>query len=243
MKKRVFAFIMSVFFMFSVSTISYAAEDGDFTQKGDKIELYTINLETGEQSTEMIDISHEKADLNASSYIPEDRPQIEPYKVIGSDGRVRVIDILMGNIPYSCLGVVIAEFSDGSSQYGTGCLFGPNDVVTAAHIFRKDNGSFAQSISFTPGVNGDYDSHTHYTGRNLSIPEGYIESQYKVDDWATFTLSSNVGDSVGYLGWTTESFAGMGAQITGYPDDKPNFEMWLAGGYIDSAVLSYMRNN
>lgn len=136
----------------------------------------------------------------------------------------------MGNIPYSCLGVVIAEFSDGTSQYGTGCLFGPNDVVTAAHIFRKDNESFAQSISFTPGVNGDYDSHTHYTGRNLSIPEGYIESQYKVDDWATFTLSSNVGDSVGYLGWTTESFAGMGAQITGYPSDKPNFEMWLAGG-------------
>ena len=53
-------------------------------------------------------------------------------------------------------------------------------------------------------------------------------------DYGVFSLDTNIGDSLGYFGWTTSATAGQTVQVLGYPDDKPQFELWLDGGQLES---------
>lgn len=228
MKKKFLSICLAVCLLLSFQTVAFASEEDN----SNTIEMYTVNLETGDQTTDVINISSSSDVLSAPAYIPED--QVAPNDIIDTDNRYRVPDLLMSNIPYSCIGVVIAENPDGTASRGTGFLIGPNDVVTCGHVLVDNTGEVAKQVYFYLGVNGDLDSHMRYTAQDISVPKAYVENMNAGNDWGTFQLTNNVGNYTGYLGWTTDYSAGMHVQVTGYPSDKPNYEMWMAGASIAS---------
>ena len=159
-------------------------------------------------------------------------------KIVGSDDRARIPDMLMNNTPYSCVGVVRVEYYSGKVSFGTGFLFGPNDVATAGHVlYDSKDKSIAKKISFISKINGPYLSstgHATYTGRNMAIPKEFMDTADPGYDYGVFSLDTNIGDSLGYFGWTTSATVGQTVQVLGYPSDKPQFELWLAGGQLES---------
>jgi hypothetical protein len=55
--------------------------------------------------------------------------------------------------PYSCIGLIIVSYKDRCS-FGTGCLIGPNLVLTAAsNVFHKDTDEHPEIILFVLGIN------------------------------------------------------------------------------------------
>ena len=55
--------------------------------------------------------------------------------IIDVDDRYRIPASLSSTtFPYCSYGVVSCTWPDGTSSFGTGWLFGPNDVAIAAHV-------------------------------------------------------------------------------------------------------------
>ena len=130
----------------------------DIESENNVIQIYEKNLETGEETRENIPVSTDENILNAESYRTE---TISPNIIIGEDESVQVPDILLSTMPYSAIGRVKATYYDGTSATGTGFLFGPNDVATAAHVLYNKNGSIAETVSFwLPGTGGPVATYT-----------------------------------------------------------------------------------
>lgn len=213
----------------------FASEESD----NDKIEIFTTNLETGEASSIEIDKLEDVDVSEAPAFMPGDLT--DNYSVIGDDQRMRIPQNLMNRVPYSCIGVIISEFPDGTVTRGTGVLFGPNDVVTAGHVlYDKGYGGVATKVYFAPATNGNLEF--QYVGRKLAIPQEYMDTSATEYDYGVFDLGVNVGDTNGYLGWTTEVSQGDYLNITVYPGDKSGYEMWAATGNalsISSGMITY----
>lgn len=55
-------------------------------------------------------------------------------------------------------------------------------------------------------------------------------------------VGTTIGNTYGYLGWTTDSQLNDYVNIPGYPSDKPAYEMWAATGqisYIKEKTMTY----
>lgn len=186
------------------------------------IEIYRRNLVTGEEATESVIVSDDENVLNAEGFQVEG---IATNMIIGEDETTPVPEMLMNNTPYSAIGRVRATFSDGTIAEGTGFLFGPNDVATAAHVLYQ-NGYVAQKVNFwLPGVGGPV---AYYEGRELVIPTEY-KTGYSVNyDWGMFHINSNIGNTKGYLGWTQNISINTTVQVIGYASSR----MIMAGRQI-----------
>lgn len=241
MKKRLLTFVCALCVVFTFPGLVYAKSDTDELTDTDTIKMYTADLEANEELVVEIPISSDPDVLDTEGYCPPD--QISPNIIIDDDSRIRVPDIFMQFKPASCVGVVYAEFDNADDKFGTGTLFGPNDVVTAAHVLVDDNGNLADAVYFYLAVNGDIEMHTRYTARNIQVPDAFIDNRNTANDWGIFELSNNVGNYSGYLGWTTNCSVGEHVQIYGYPDDKPDYEMWFAGDYITAVGSSTINYN
>ncbi len=207
------------------------------------VEIYKKDFDTGVEEIVDIRISSSAEVLNGDAL---NSTGASSRKIIGSDDRVRIPDMLMNNAPYSCVGVVRVEYYGGKVSWGTGFLFGPNDVVTAGHIlYDQKTKSIAKKISFIPQINGPYLSptgHATYTGRNMAIPKEFMDKNDIGYDYGVFSLDTNIGDSLGYFGWTTDATVGQTVQVLGYPGDKPKYELWMAGGQlasVDNVILTH----
>ena len=155
---------------------------------------------------------------------------------------MRIPPKLMDRYPYCCIGVVIATLFDGTEVQGTGFLVGPDDVITAAHVlYDPVHGPVTEAV-FYPAVNGPLSS-TGYKGIRIGVPGEYIDGGCKTeDDWGFFEVGTTIGNTYGYLGWTTDSQLNDYVNIPGYPSDKPAYEMWAATGqisYIKEKTMTY----
>ncbi len=188
------------------------------------IEIFEKDLITGEETMENILISDDESVLNGESYQIEG---IMPDIIIGEDEMAPIPDFLLSVMPYSAIGRVYVEYFDGSAGYGTGFLFGPNDVATAAHVLFNKKGSIAEKVTFwLPGRGGPV---ANYTGTQLAIPQEYMDGTDPIAyDWGMFHINSNIGNTVGYLGWTDRVSINDTVQVIGYPGS----EMRMAGRQI-----------
>ncbi len=82
--------------------------------------------------------------------------------------------------------------------------------------------------------------HASYTATKIAVPAEYTNSGSIDYDWRTFEVNSDIGNSAGYFGWTTSVNPTNTVQITGYPGDKPNYEMWLAGKQVQEIYPHYI---
>lgn len=142
--------------------------------------------------------------------------------------------------PYRQVGLVVAEWADGSLGYGTCSLIGRNDVLTATHVvYNPGKGGYAKNLSFVFGA--DYNSVTdtlETPGYRISRanwdaiawPNGAFtdsnhefftpaESQY---DIAVIGLQKPVGDFLSWLQPTKGVSAG-----------------WLFGSHVDARTIGY----
>ena len=73
--------------------------------------------------------------------------------------------------PYRCIGQIVGKF--GNLPYdGTGCLIGPNIVLTCAHnIYERRLKLEANDMKFKPGINGSF-------GKTFNVKKAYYPEKY-----------------------------------------------------------------
>lgn len=161
-------------------------------------------------------------------------------QVIGSDSRIRVQN--SASYPFRTFGLLVTE--RGSC---TGTLIGAYTVLTAAHCVYKHSGGWANEVTFYPGANGNGNfPYRGYNYREATIMRGYIENfTGKVGsawpwDLAIIHLWQAAGDSLGTLGYSSNTGYDFHAYLVGYPGDKPNATMWRTScDFNYSNVTSY----
>lgn len=91
---------------------------------------------------------------------------------------------------FKAYGVVSCTRPDGTSSFGTGGLFGPNDVATAAHVvYSQENGGYPSSIIFYPGVNNSGSIvGASYKATIAVLPATYQSERDATKDYAFFIV-------------------------------------------------------
>lgn len=82
--------------------------------------------------------------------------------------------------------------------------------ATAAHVvYSQENGGYPSSIIFYPGVNNSGSIvGASYKATIAVLPATYQSERDDTKDYAFLSLNSNIGNTLGYLGWTTSVSVG-----------------------------------
>lgn len=216
--------IAALTFSANRSLTVYANED---IMEENSIEIFRKDLITGEETLENVVVSNDENVLEAEGLQMD---EIMPNAIIGEDETVPVPNSLMNNMPYSAIGRIRSTFDNGTVEEGTGFLFGPNDVATAAHVLFNKQGYIANRVTFwLPGSGGPV---VTYEGTDLVIPTEYKNTFSINYDWGMFHINSNIGNTKGYLGWTQSVSVGTTVQVIGYASSQ----MMLAGKQIQEVT-------
>jgi V8-like Glu-specific endopeptidase len=114
--------------------------------------------------------------------------------IFGRDDRRPV---LSREFPYRCVGLIVNETSESVST-GTGCLIGPNLVLTNAHVVLDDStGKPSRSLRIRFNQIDGVASYSVRINRVWLGTESLDDEPLK--DWAVVRLDSNVGDLLGWL--------------------------------------------
>ncbi|MDE7360641.1 MAG: trypsin-like peptidase domain-containing protein [Oscillospiraceae bacterium] len=172
-----------------------------------------------------------------------------PNYVIPGDTRYKITNTTKK--PYSSICLLEIFWTNGEHGFGTGCLVGPDLVLTAAHnTFKRARGGKTTRINIFPGYNGDLNVpynkvYGEYMAKDIYSPPSWYSYEKTVDDWAIIKIGdpsgnpTTIGNTTGYLGFDYISeggLTGVAAFVTGYPGDKKTSDigrtMWRGGGYI-----------
>ena len=146
-----------------------------------------------------------------------------------------VLAYLLSTQPYACIGMVVAEWQDGTESRGTCTLVGRNDILTAGHvIYDPDRGGWATGFRFYFGA--DYNARSGVF-EVVGVQPDY--GHWKALAWPeqTFANSNNntmvldetefdvaligidvpLGDSLGWMGLDPGQNRTLGALAVGYP--------------------------
>ncbi len=156
-------------------------------------EMIEFDLKTNEMKT--VEIEEQNSD-SVDSYIPEGiSTGIQTYgAIIDGDDRYRIpANLSSTTFPYCSYGVVSCTWPNGASSFGTGWLFGPNDVATAAHVvYSQENGGYPSSIIFYPGVNNSGSIvGASYKATIAVLPATYQSERDETKDYAFLSLNYN----------------------------------------------------
>ena len=72
------------------------------------------------------------------------------------------------------------------------------------------------------------------------LPATYQSERDATKDYAFLSLNSNIGNTLGYLGWTTSVSVGNTMALTGYAGEHA-YELWEGIGQIKSTSGSFLR--
>lgn len=110
------------------------------------------------------------------------------------------------------------EFSDGSTQGGTGFFISDRVLATSAHIVLNTdiNDDLPVKITVYPGLDElPLYSDDYYTGESIVYPGDYYEPDNSKADYALITIYETA--DVGYFGISKEHSEGDKIKTIGYP--------------------------
>lgn len=135
--------------------------------------------------------------------------------------------------------ILFKKTSTGGTFSCTGFMIAPNVVATAGHCvnFGTSGGTgffYKPSFQIFPGRNGASSPFlcpggTVPTASQLWSNATWNNTGAETHDYGAITLSCNIGNTVGYFGWTTGGQTnGSAVDTQGYPGDKPSGTQWDA---------------
>jgi glutamyl endopeptidase len=166
--------------------------------------------------------------------------------VIGPDDRVQV----HATDQYPWRAIASLEITDqyGGGWIGTAWLIGPRLLLTAGHcVYMHDQGGWARSIEVIPGRNGDHKPFGSCVATDYRSVTGWTTDGDSRFDYGVILLPADCryGDQVGWFGTQVRSdgeLASAGANLSGYPGDKPPGTQWFHHNTISGVaerVLTY----
>lgn len=191
-------------------------------------------------------VLEEVRDIGEASFgPPTPRPSGVLETVHGPDDRVQITNTAA--FPWcmhASLGITAA---DGSSWIGTGWFIGPHTLATAGHVvYIKNSGvagrdGWVRSITVMPGRSGAQLPHGHVTSTSFRTVRGWTESGDENYDYGAIIIPSDLGNQVGWFGFSVVSDADLlasTANISGYPGDKPAGTQWYDSHRVASVGAS-----
>ncbi len=163
-------------------------------------------------------------------------------QVLNGDDRVQITSTQ--KYPFRTIGLLQSEGPDGEFGTCSATLIGPSTIITAAHcLYNHDKGGWNADFLFAPGLNGMDDAPFGVVGwQDAFILQGYIDNYQgfygSVVPWdlGVVVLDQPIGDQLGWLGFGhVPNLGNFGANIIGYPGDKPPGTMWRASCNVNSA--------
>ena len=152
--------------------------------------------------------------------------------------------------------MTVTTFNNDAKRYGTGFMIWPNKMVTSAYNLYDPSYGRAKRISVAPAQNGkDIQPYSYATSTSFEYPSNYVttvadtivgnERQYNL---ACVTLSTNLGSQCGYFNLRSiersDSYAGKGITVAGYPADekqnKPLYKLNKSAGKVASGDTAYL---
>lgn len=167
----------------------------------------------------------------------------EDRNVIGGDTRTIVNNTT--DSPYYGIGRIVASYTDGTSQEGTGFLVSKNVMLTNGHMCMSPNNASISSMTIYFGQNGSYTPVTAYASSYYVCANYNYFGDDVQDDYAIVILSSNVGYTTGWFGLDYKNnsfFFNNTFTITGYPGEFATGTMYRSSGTIydcSTYVLEY----
>ena len=167
--------------------------------------------------------------------------------VIGSDNREFISDTQ--EAPCRAIAFLEIYFPYGDPDCGTATMISPNAALTAAHcLYDTSRGGWATRVVVRPATSGSVNNPLNPYGTAeateivMSIP--YFETENSLNgDWAVMRLSSNIGNSSGFLGfqYIARNMESESAVISGYPNDKNGYTITTEDGkeFIRTAFDQY----
>jgi protease YdgD len=158
------------------------------------------------QSSDLKDIS---VSLSKESFLPSGLKQASQptgKRGVGSlDGIDHRVPQLSRNLPWSTVGRIIFQASDGSYHGCTGTLIQEDLILTNTHCVLHDR-KMARSIKFFPNmVDGKTpnDDVASVIGALIGTQLAGTDSEVagNSQDWAILKLDKPLGKTYGYLGW------------------------------------------
>ena len=161
----------------------------------------------------------------------------QPRSVIGTDSRTKITSTTA--YPWRTVTKLFVTFPKSNSPAGcSGTLIAAQYVLTAGHcVYDKASGGFAKKIEVIPGLSGTYKPYGSAYSKKIRTYSAWTSSQNSNYDFALITLDRPIGNSTGWLGYTTySSVNGITGNIAGYPGDKGGTYLYYHSGPISSST-------
>jgi glutamyl endopeptidase len=145
--------------------------------------------------------------------------------ILGADTRQR-----MYTTYYPARAQVLITFSGGRCS---GTMIGKDTVATAGHCVHTggSSGRWRSGFRVYPGANGNYKPYGYCTAKRLHSVLGWTRDRNETYDYGAIKLNCNVGNTVGWFGFTTQNPLNLPAIVQGYPGDKP-LTQWASSDKI-----------
>lgn len=215
-------------------TLDDASSARAFTVIGRSSDGKDVTLEPGQNVLDAIKAEGSGDKRTSIEGIGVDPDAEGARDVIGQDNRVQVSNTTQ--YPYSTIGYLQMENKKGEVWSCTATMIGPKVALTAAHCLYNhgEPGGWRDKFVFWPAVNGE--SNVPYGG--FDYDTAYVFQAFITDykgsydnvwqyDVGLITFKDPIGDSLGWLGYTTgETTGDFKGNLAGYHNDKPAFTMW-----------------
>ncbi|MCW5936165.1 MAG: trypsin-like serine protease [Fimbriimonadaceae bacterium] len=149
-----------------------------------------------------------------------DQEFLQTNKVFGGDGRTKITATT--TYPWRAQCKIYIKFPSGNWYVGSATMIENNHAITAGHcVYDKGEGGWATTIQVAPGKNGASEPYGRINASNLLSWTGWTGNGSSDHDMGVIRLSSNIGNTTGWLGYGYWSnVAGVMGNIAGYPTDR-----------------------